>query len=281
MKFKCYFLTIILLVSFGLQGIAATEKKVNDDNDVVSTLKVGDPELDVLWIDEKNGEYLPLEAVFRNDEGTPVTLGEIIDRPTIVLPVYFYCPSSCSLNLANLASSIKRSQFNPAKDFKIIAFSFNEKEDDQNAKIAKRNYLRLLPKDFPQENWIFLTGKKESIVALTDAIGYTFKPLDDGTFIHPSALVVTAANGMIIKYVYGNFLIGDIDMAISEAASGTPSMSVRRFLNYCFNYSTEKSSTFFKNIKIGVLLGFAVLGVLYFFYVRRVAKKRKASTDEN
>lgn len=283
---SCFILILFFICSLALSPeIYAIETQSTngfsgDKEEVLEQdFKIGDPQLDVLWIDEKNGDFLPLDAVFQDEEGKTVTLGSIIDRPTLVLPVYFYCPGSCSLNLANLAASLKRSDLEPGEDFKIIAFSFNEEEDSENARIAKRNYLRLLPKDFPEENWKFLTGSKESIDAVTGSIGYGFKPLGDGTFIHPSALIAVAEDGMIIKYVYGTFVSGDVDMAITEAERGTPGISVKRFLDYCFNYVPSKSRTFFQNMKIGALLVFAVFGLLFVWYVRKSDRRRKGPSN--
>ena len=278
MNFCRFFIVSLTLLQIAFISTAfAIEEKVNDGGSVSLGLEVGAPELDVMWVDEKNGSFIPLEAVFNDEEGRSMTLGSVIDRPTRLLPVYFYCPSSCSLNLVNLATALKRSNLDPGKDFKIIAFSFNENEDSENARIAKRNYLRLLPDKFPKENWKFLTGSKTNIDALTQAIGYSFKPLEDGTYIHPSALVAVAEDGMIIKYVYGTFVSGDVDMAISEAQKGTPGLSVKRFLDYCFNYDPEKSRSFFQNMKLGALLVFAAMGVLFFFYVRKVGKNKNGS----
>ena len=156
---------------------------------------------------------------------------------------------------------------------------FNEEEDSENARIAKRNYIRLLPKDFPKENWKFLTGSKESIEAVTESIGYGFKPLGDGTFIHPSAVVAVAEDGMIIKYVYGSFVSGDVDMAVTEAERGKPGISVKRFLDYCFNYDPSKSRTFFQNMKIGALIAFAVFGLLFVWYVRKSDRHSKGPSN--
>lgn len=256
-------------------AIAADKKAVQDESAEQSSYEMGDPELDVAWIDEKSGQYIPLNAAFMDENGTPVTLKELIDRPTLILPNYFYCPGSCSLNLVNLATAIKRSRLEPGKDYKIIAFSFDEEEGSEDARVAKRNYLRLLPEDFPEENWKFLTGEKATIKAVTDSIGYTFKPLEDGTFIHPSALVAVAQDGMIIKYVYGGFATGDVDMAVTEAKGGTPAVSIKRFLGYCFNYDPSESHSLFQNIKIAVLAVFVVAGGLFFVYVRRSSKKKK------
>ncbi len=277
------FLVIIYCVfTFSPAAIAVGENSVDriSENKNEQSFEIGDPQLDTLWVDEHNGEYIPLEAVFIDEEGKTITLGDIIDRPTLLLPVYFYCPSSCSLNLVNLATAVKRSRLNLEKDFKIIAFSFNEEEDESNARVAKRNYLRLLPDKFPKENWKFLTGSKESIEKVTKAIGYQFKPLNDGTFIHPSALVVVAKDGMIIKYVYGSFVPGDVDIAILEAEKGTPGISVKRFLGYCFNYDPTKSRSFFNNMKIGALIVFGVLGLLFFIYVHKSDRNKKGSSEE-
>ncbi|MCI5222634.1 MAG: SCO family protein [Candidatus Electrothrix sp. AR4] len=243
--------------------------------------KAGDPELDVQWVNEKTGNSLPLERTFQDENGNTASLGDIIVRPALLLPIYFYCPNSCTQNLVNLANAVKRSRLKPGEDFQIIALSFNEKEDHKNAKIAQQNYLRLLPKTFPKESWKFLTGDKESILTVTDSIGYTFKAQEDGTFIHPSALVAVSGDGKIIKYVYGSFISGDVDMALTEAQSGTPALSVRRFLGYCFNYSPEKSRSFFKNLKISVLIGCAILGLLFFLRLRRREKKKAFVHDEH
>ncbi len=279
---RCRFLLLLffIVIAEPIQAWAAVDS--DEDNSVdAGSLQAGDPQINLLWVEEKNGEFLPLETVFQDETGRSVTLAELIDRPTILLPVYFYCPGSCSLNLANLATSVSRSRLKPGKDFGVIAFSFDEKENADNARVAKRNYLRLLPDDFPENKWKFLTGSKESIEAVTDAIGYAYKPQEDGTFIHPSALAVIAADGMIIKYVYGKFSTGDVDMAISEARSGQPAMSVKRFLEYCINYVPLKSQSFYQTVKISVLLGFAVFGTLFILYVRKSGKNKSRSSNEH
>lgn len=281
--FRIYSILILFCFFSALSStaIAVDGNGGQDESAEQISFERGDPELDVAWIDEKSGEYIPLDTSFVDEQGTPVTLGELIDRPTLILPNYFYCPGSCSLNLANLATAIKRSQLAPGKDYKVIAFSFDEEEGSEDARAAKRNYLRLLPEDFPEENWKFLTGEKASIKAVTDSIGYTFKPLEDGTFIHPSALVAVAEDGMIIKYVYGGFATGDVDMAVTEAKSGTPAVSIKRFLGYCFNYDPSESHSLFQNLKVAVLAGFVLAGALFFVYIRRSSKKKKKASESD
>jgi protein SCO1/2 len=217
-----------------------------------------------IWVDEQTGVLLPLDADFINENGERVTLGSLIDKPTILLPIYFYCPNSCSTNLANLAAAMNRMKMTAGKDYRAIALSFNERDTPKDARDAKANYLNLLYDGFPVDQWSFITGSKENIARVLDEIGYTFKPLEDGTFIHPSALVTVAENGMVIKYVYGTFIPGDVEMALAEAKSGVPALSVKRLLNFCFNYDPDKNKTLFQAVKILVLIVFAALTALFF-----------------
>ncbi len=229
------------------------------------------------WIEEKTGQYLPLDLEFIDEMGKPIRLQEIIDRPTIFLPIYFYCPNICSKNLANLAIALNSLSIAPEKDFRVIALSFNEAESYEDAARAKKNYLKIVGDSFPSHAWRFLTGSRDNIKKATDSVGFRFKKIDDETFIHPAALMTIAGDGKIIRYVYGSFLAGDIDMGLADAASGRPSMSVKRLLAFCFNYDPDKNKSVFKLVKIGVMLFFGIILAIVFIYFKR--KRPKMHND--
>lgn len=234
------------------------------------------------WIEEKTGQFLPLDLTFVDESGRTIRLGDIIDRPTLFLPIYFYCPDICSKNLANLAIALNNLSLQPGKDFRVIALSFNEKEDFQDAAQAKRNYLKILDESFPAGEWFFLTGKEEAIRAATGAVGFRFKRIDDETFIHPAALMAVAGDGKIIRYVYGSFLAGDIDMALSSAQSGTVVRSVRRLLDFCFNYDPKTNRSVFQTIKIAILVLFGVtLASLWLYYRARGGRSGKTADKDH
>ena len=231
------------------------------------------------WVTEKTGQYLPLDTNFVDENGKSVTLGSFIDRPTLILPIYFFCPNVCSKNLANMAVAMNRLSFEPGRDYKAIALSFSDTENADIALRAKRNYMKLVYDGFPVEDWTFLTGSRESIATVTDALGYRFKRVSDETFIHPSALIAVAGDGKIIRYVYGSFVPGDVDMAISSAREGTPVLSVKRLLGFCFNYDPAKNTPIVVYVKIAVLAFFSI-GLAVIFYMSR--KKRKSGkSDDN
>ncbi len=224
-------------------------------------------------VDEQTGTTLPLESRFFDEDGTVVTLGSLIDKPTILLPIYFTCPNSCSTNLANLAIAMDRMKLQAGRDYRAIALSFDDEETPETARSAKANYLNLLDDDFPADQWRFLTGDRAAIDAVLEATGFSYKKLADGTFLHPSMLVILAESGMIIKYVYGTFIPGDIEIALTEAQRGSPATSIKRFLDYCFNYDPTASNAVFEAVKL-LILGVFGLGLAFFFI--RFLRKRGA-----
>ncbi len=224
------------------------------------------------WVQEKSGAYIPLDAVFKNERGETVTLQHLIDRPTLLLPVYYSCPKSCSFDLANLADAVRKTSHTPGS-FRVISMSFIAEETHQLAARVRPNYTQLLSKDFPENGWAFLTGDNDNIRKVTQAIGYSFKRKDDATYIHPSAMAVLDQDGRIIKYVYGSFIPGDVDLALSEAAKGTPATSIRRFLAFCFSSDPRQNQQVFTILKLGTVALLAIGAVFFLFFLRK--KKTK------
>lgn len=265
-----FLLSLLLLLSAGVAYTAET-KVTSSPEDMLDTVN---QKSDQEWVTERTGEYLPLSTSFVDENGNNVTLGDLIDRPTLILPIYFYCPNACSKNLANLAVTMNRLSFEPGADYRAIALSFSDTETADNAIRAKRNYLKLTYDGFPADDWKFLTGNREAIKVVTDTLGFRFKRLPDGTFIHPSALIAVAKDGKIIRYVYGSFLPGDVDMAISNAREGIPSLSVKRFLEFCLNYDPAKDKPVFFYVKIAVFVFFtAAIGLIFYFGRKKKARE--------
>lgn len=252
----------LLLCGLGPQSLLAAQS---------STATTQPEEQGTIWVDEKTGAILPLNREFLDENGAKVTLGSLIDKPTILLPIYFHCPNSCPTNLANLALAIKRMKMEIGDDYRAIALSFNHLETPENARIAKNNYLKLLYEGFPEEQWTFLTGSQENISAVLDTIGFSFQANGDGTFIHASTLMSVAPDGKVIKYVYGSFIPGDVEIALAEAAKGVPARSIKRLLNYCFNYDPDTNKWLFEGVKFAVLAIFASLAI--FIFVRFIWRK--------
>ncbi len=220
------------------------------------------------WVQEKTGDIVPLDAFFKNEQGETVTLRQLIDRPTLLLPIYYRCPTGCSFELANLAEAMHRSR-HAVDSFRVISLSFNADETPETAATVKPNYTLLLGKDFPQRNWVFLTGDTDNILKLTQSMGYTFIKKDDFTYIHPSALIVLDKEGRIIKYIYGSFISGDVDLALSEAAKGAPASSIHRLLAFCFPSNPRQNQQVLAYFKMGTAAVLLIGGLWFLLFLRR------------
>ena len=58
-------------------------------------------------------------------------------------------------------------------------------------------------------------------------------------------------------------------MGLIDAAKGSPSMSVKRLLAFCFNYDPDQNKSLFQFVKIGVLLFFGIIIAIIFIFFKR------------
>lgn len=190
-------------------------------------------------INEKLGEQLALETIFVDEKGNQVSLKQIVDKPTVLMFVYYNCPSFCNPLMAEVASLIDRVEFTPAKEYQLVCVSIDEEENSAVAAKKKLNILSAVQKQFPENGWRFLTGDKENILKLTKSAGFTFRK-SGGQFAHASALILISPKGEITRYLMGTtFLPFDLKMAIIEASEGKVSPTIAKILKFCFNYDPE------------------------------------------
>lgn len=248
---------------------ASADSPMHEAHDHEAMLAEADVEAAV-GVEEHLGEKIPLDAVFLDERGREIRMGEAITRPTLLLPVFYSCTVTCSIMLANLAQAINQAPLELGEDYGVLAFSFDEEEGPELALAAKRNFASTLREDLPQEEWRFLTGDERNVLAVTEALGFRFKRTGQHMFIHPNVLIALAPDGTIIRYLYGpRFLPFDMGMALTEAAKGTPGLSIRRLLTYCFDYDPESRSYVVRSFRFLALGIIVLLGVFFLFLVRR------------
>jgi len=225
-------------------------------------------------LDEKLGAVIPADITLRDENGRPVNLRDLVDRPTIVAPVYLHCSHVCPLLLTNLAEALgKLDLVRPGKDFRVVALSFDEQEGPEVAREKKPNFVAAVGRPFPADAWPFLTGDNGNIRKFTDAVGFKFQR-DGEDFSHPIALIVLAPGGKVVRYLEGTtFLPFEITMAVTEAAAGKIGSPAGRVLSYCFSYDPLKKSYVFNILKVvGTVM---VLTVVSFFIYLMVTTKKK------
>ena len=221
-----------------------------------------------IGIDQKLGEYVPLDLTFNDENGNPVSLRQLIHTPTILALVYYHCPNVCSLLLQNLADVLNKLPAEPGKEYIALAVSFDETEKPSLALEKKKIYLKMIEKPFPEETWRFLTGNKENIHKLTDAVGFHFKRVGED-FEHPVSLIILSPDGKIIRYMYGtDFLPFDLKMALIEASQGRIGPAISKVVRFCFSYDPKAKKLVFNTLKVTgiVTILFALSFILFLLF---------------
>jgi len=224
-------------------------------------------------IEEKLGAVLPTDLKFFDEYGQIVQLKNLITKPTVITLVYYRCPGICSPLLNGLSRTIEKLDLEAGKDFNVVTISFDPTEDYQTAGEKKKNYLDNMNKKIQAESWRFLTGDKENIAKITDALGFRYQP-QGADFMHPASIMVVSAEGKIARYLYGvEFLPLDLKLALTEASEGRSGPTINKFLKLCYSYDPEGRKYVLNITRIAGTGVFIV--VMIFFVVLMVRKKNK------
>src|SRR5512133_1682252 len=117
---------------------------------------------------EHLGDTIPMNLWFLNEANDTVTLGQLINKPTVMLFVYFDCPNLCSPLMDGVADVISKTDLQLGTDYQIITISFNTKDTPEKAREKKVNFVQKISKE-NQKHWIYLTGIQENIDKITEA----------------------------------------------------------------------------------------------------------------
>jgi protein SCO1/2 len=232
-----------------------------------------------IGIDEKLGQYLPADATFLDETGNRVNLRKMIDKPTIIAPVYLSCMHVCPMLLNGLADVLgKMDLMKPGTDFKVITLSFDDRDTPALARDKKKNYIKAVGKPFPEKDWTFLTGMEPDIKKFTDSIGFRFQRDGARNFSHPVVLVVVAPGGKIVRYIEGTtFLPFEVTMALTEASQGKVGSPARKVLMYCFSYDPLKKSYVFNILKVTGTVMVLFVGSFLVYLLKTTKKYRGES----
>ena len=193
-------------------------------------------------IDQKLGQPIPLDLVFRDEHGNPVQLGQYFgEKPVILSLVYYNCPMLCTQVLNGLESSLKLIPMDIGKQFKVVTVSVDPTERPVLAEAKQALYTGLYGRPDAAEGWHFLTGDEQQIKRLANAVGfrYAYDPASK-QFAHASAIMVLTPQGHISRYFYGiQFASRDLRLGLVEASEGTIGTPVDQVLLFCYHYDAS------------------------------------------
>lgn len=230
-----------------------------------------------IGIDEKLGQFIPLDLNFVMEDGKEVLLKDIIKKPTIIVPVYYNCPNVCHILQSAVANVLPKVKMKPGEEYQVLSVSFDASDTSAIANQNKVNYMAAMNHKFPEDSWHFLSGSQNNVDIFMDSIGYRYKQVKKD-FIHPVCIVMITPNGKISRYIYGsNFLPFDIVMALNEASLGKTGLSVRRLVSICYSYDPKGKKYVFNMTRVAgsIILFFMLMIFLMLAFGGRKNKKKK------
>jgi protein SCO1/2 len=196
--------------------------------------------LDGVGINEKLDGQLPLQLAFRDVKGDKVALGELFDgkKPVILSLNYSDCPMLCQLQLNGLIDGLRDVQWNAGEKFQVVSVSINPLETPQRAAQTKLRYVRAYGRPETAAGWHFLTGDRQAIQELADAVGFQFQYVPERQeYAHAAVIMVCTPTGKVSRYLYGVvYPPQTIRLALVEAGEGKIGSTLDRVLLYCFHY---------------------------------------------
>src|SRR5262249_28219404 len=122
--------------------------------------------------EQRLGAQVPLDLEFNDEAGKSVRLGDCLGgKPTVLVLADFRCPMLCTQVLNNLTRAMRPLDFSVCNEFNVVTVSFDARETPELAAAKKASYVEDYDRPGAGRGWHFLTGKQESIDALTAAVG--------------------------------------------------------------------------------------------------------------
>jgi len=226
------------------------------------------------------GTSIPGELTFRDEEGKRVTMGEYgKDRPFLLVPVYFRCPSLCNEVLIDLVKGLRGvAAYTVGKDYDVVVVSFDAREGPALAKAKKKAAVEAYDRPDSEPGWHFLTGEQGQIDKLLDAIGYkVYWDEERNEFLHASGVVVCSPDGVIVRYFPGlDYRPLYLRLALTEASEGTIRMGViDQVLLPCFRFDENKGRYSASVLALVRIAGVVTMAAIALFWVGAWLRPRR------
>src|SRR5262249_45115607 len=233
------------------------------------------------------GTAIDVDVAFRDEAGRRVTMGDFGgDRPYILVPAYYRCPSLCNEVLNDLVKAVRGiAAYRVGKDFDVVLVSFDTRDKPELAAAKKASYAEAgeLPGD--PAGWHFLTGEQPEIDRLLAAVGYTVQwDEKKQEFAHAAGLVVCSPEGTVARYFPGlDYRPLYLRLALAEAGRGKIAPNLMdQVLMPCFAFEATKgqySAAVLTLVQAGGVLMVAVIGLFWLAAALRGRRRAPAPAE--
>ena len=228
-----------------------------------------------IGIDQRLNQQVPLDLNFVDESGRAVKLQQYFGQKPVVLSlVYYQCPMLCSQVLNGLTSSLNVLKFNVGREFNVITVSFDPRDTPEVANETKQRVLKRYRRPGSDQGWHFLTGKKDQIDALAQAVGfrYAWDP-EIQQYAHASGIMLLTPDGHVAQYYYGiEYAPRNLQLGIVETSQGKVGGLVEQILLICYHYDPARGkygAAIFNILRLSALATMLALGGFMFIMFRR------------
>jgi len=237
---SCLLPTAYCLLAFGQPGVGQPNSPLYGARPESGPVSTGLPKvLQNVGIDQKLNEQVPLDAVFKDEQGREVRLGQFFKgKPVVLSLVYYTCPMLCNQVLNGTLGSLRQISFNIGEQFEVVTVSFDPRETPDLAAAKKGTYVKAYNRPGGEAGWHFLTGDAANIKRLTEAVGFRYT-WDEQTkqFAHASGIMVLTSEGKLARYFYGiEYPPKDLRLGLVEASQNKIGSPVDALMLYCYHY---------------------------------------------
>ena len=238
--------------------------------------------LDQVGLDQRLNQQIPLDLTFNDESGNAVQLQQYFgSKPVILIMVYYQCPMLCTEVLNGFTGAMNGIvRFNIGREFNVVTVSIDPRDTPQDAAAAKKKYLQRYRRAGADQGWHFLTGKKDQIDALAQAVGfrYAWDPAIQ-QYAHASGIMLLTPAGRLAQYYYGiEYPPRDIQLGLIEASKGKIGNLADQVILYCYHYDVRQGkygAAIFNLLRLSALATIFALGGFMVIMFRRDSHARK------
>jgi len=224
-------------------------------------------------VQQRIGQSLPGDLVFRDTDGRPLRLAELDNgKPLLLAFGYFGCPNLCDTQLHSMANTIASLPLRAGKDFQVAFVSIDPTENPRAAARAATQ----LSHDSPGarvDQWHLLTGDATNIGTLASAVGVRYW-LDPklGQYVHPAGIIITTSTARVAQYFFGiSFPPDSVRLALVSASNGHLGTVMDQLVLLCCGYdpTTGRYSLLIGRVALMVCSLFLMLFIVWLWRMKR------------
>jgi len=234
-------------------------------------------------LDQRLGEMLPLDLVFRDGTGAEVRLGDYFGHGPVVLAlVYYECPMLCTLVLNGAVRTLRGVPLDAGEDFEVVVVSIDPGETPELAAAKQAEYVKAYDRPGGEDGWHLLVGDEPQIQELARAIGYRYVYDEaSGEYAHAGGMLVATSEGELSHYFYGvEFVPRDVRLALVESGDGKIGTLVDQVLMLCMHYDPTTGKYGLAIMNSLRALGALTVGAIAVFVLSMLRRERRLASSQ-